>query len=87
MKDLAEGLKEIEKDIDTMCSVNIDISRKIEQQNENILRNTFSCKEMCSYLGITQPTLIKRRNLGLIPFFKLGHNFFYLKPEGGNNNG
>lgn len=85
MKDLADGLKSIAKDINTMCSVNIDLSKKIELQNESLLKNSFSCKEICEYLGITEPTLIKRRKLGLIPFFKLGKNFFYLKPEGGSS--
>ncbi len=77
--------------IDTMCHANQrlqaeklsmqNISKTIESQQEALEKNTFSCKEICEALGITEPTLIKRRNAGLIPYIKLGRNFYYLKPE------
>lgn len=58
-----------------------NISKTIESQQEALEKNTLSCKEICQALGITEPTLIKRRNAGLIPYIKLGRNFYYLKPE------
>jgi len=87
MRNLEEIINNMEKDINTMSQITSTLSKKIEVQNEQLIKNAVSCKEICEALGITEPTLIKRRNLGLIPYFKLGRNFYYLKPEGSMING
>jgi len=58
-----------------------ELSKSIERQQAQFLKDTLNAKEACEALGITEPTLIKRRNAGLIPYVKLGRNFYYLKPE------
>jgi len=87
MHKVEDILQSMEKDINTMSSIASPLFHKIQAQNKLLTQNALSCKEICELLGITEPTLIKRRKLGLIPFFQLGRNFYYLKPEGGINNG
>lgn len=36
-------------------------------------------KELCSFLGITEPTLIRWRKKGVIPFLKIGSRILYQK--------
>ena len=38
-----------------------------------------STKEICDFLSITEPTLIRWRNKGKIPFLKIGTNIRYDK--------
>jgi hypothetical protein len=102
MEEVVQSLKIINEKVDTMCSVSgeikersillSDISKSIEDQEKVLRNNTLTCREICSMLRITEPTLIKRRNQGLILFIKFGKNFYYLMPgtvntKGGSNVG
>lgn len=90
MNKVLKKLSGIGESINTMYSINndlhkakaslFDISKTIEEQQMALEQNTLTCKEICEAYGITEPTLIKRRNAGLIPFIKLGRNFYYLRP-------
>jgi hypothetical protein len=91
MNNLVETVTDIGNSLNTMCAVSnqietskkqlSEIARSIEEQHVGLVANTMSCSEACAVLGITEPTLIKRRKAGLVPFIKLGRNFYYLKTE------
>lgn len=63
------------------------LAKSIEMQQAEFSKSTLDRKQICERLGITEPTLIKRRNAGLIPYVKLGNKFYYLNPgsKGGQN--
>lgn len=44
-----------------------------------IIEKPVSTKEICEFLSITEPTLIRWRNRGKIPFLKIGTNIRYDK--------
>lgn len=46
-----------------------------------IIEKPVSTKEICDFLSITEPTLIRWRNKGKIPFIKIGSNIRYNKAE------
>ncbi len=58
----------------------LEEAKKSEDRLRDLMESTLSCKEICEVLCITEPTLIKRRKLGDIPYIKLGNNFRYLRP-------
>lgn len=76
---LSKLLENINHDINTMSNINTFLSKKIEQQNQIIIKDALTCKQYCRQYNISEPTLIKRRKLGLIAFFKIGSSFYYLK--------
>lgn len=51
-----------------------------EKEKELIRKATLGWMDYCRVYGISRPTLIKRRNLGLIPFVMLGSEYRYLIP-------
>lgn len=62
-------------------------TKSINDHVNLIINSTLTHEQICCELNITRPTLIKRRNKGLIPFIKLGRDYFYFKPDlvGGYN--
>ena len=58
-----------------------------EKERENIRRNTLGWEDYCKKFNISRPTLIKHRNMGMIPFVMLGAEYRYLIPvkQGGEN--
>ena len=81
--DLMESFREI---------VRQEISASPKQANE-VLEECITGKELCAYLGISTPTLIRWRNKGKIPFFEMGGVIRYDKRkvskalESGNKKG
>lgn len=62
----------------------VSIEAKLENlqlQTEKSEEKPVSGSELCSYLGISQPTLIARRKKGQIPYRKIGKRYLYLKSE------
>jgi excisionase family DNA binding protein len=64
----------------------IELFRPMIQQEVNrsgtvagINEKPVSTKEICDFLSITEPTLIRWRNKGKIPFLKIGTNIRYDK--------
>ncbi|WP_295652251.1 helix-turn-helix domain-containing protein [uncultured Mucilaginibacter sp.] len=49
----------------------------LSQQGKN--EQPVSTKELCSFLDITEPTLIRWRKKGKIPFLKIGSRILYQK--------
>ena len=53
----------------------LNYNKQSPTQNEHPI-NT---KELCSFLDITQPTLIRWRKKGKVPFLKIGSRILYQK--------
>ncbi len=62
-----------------------NVCKSIEQQKAWLIKYTANSAGICKILDITTPTLIKRRNQGMIPFIKMGRVYYYLKPEGASH--
>ena len=76
--------------LDTWLSTMRQASMEAQKERERIKRSTLGWKDYCRVYSISKPTLIKRRNLGEIPFVMLGSEFRYLIPVKNNrraNNG
>jgi hypothetical protein len=59
-----------------------------DKERERIKSLTLGWEEYCRRFHMSRPTLIKRRNIGLIPFVMLGAEYRYLIPvenQGGQN--
>jgi excisionase family DNA binding protein len=41
-------------------------------ENQKIFSKPINTKQLCEYLGVTEPTIIKWREKGKIPFFTVG---------------
>ncbi len=58
-------------------AANVELRHCLKEIEQKFLTRN----QICDVLNITEPTLIKRRNAGKIPFIKLGKSFYYLRPE------
>lgn len=89
MGGIENSIAVIKNKFDTMCNASDEIekaqhnlrvaSEQINNEQRYVIENTLTCRQKCEELGISEPTLIRRRNSGLIPFVKLGKCFYYLK--------
>jgi hypothetical protein len=50
---------------------------QIEQEQKKLKSLTVNATEACKHFGISNPTLVKRRNANLIPYIRFGNQFRY----------
>lgn len=94
MKDLVRELRELSDSIHTMLELynrHSEHPSKIESvqkllsgKQAELFRKSWTGKQAMAKLGISEPTLIKRRKLGLIPHLKLGSRYYYFRPVKSN---
>lgn len=90
MQEAIQHLHKINRGISKMSLVKNKINAEVEEINKNLKafsRSLLTRSEICRALEITEPTLIKYRKMGAVPFIKLGKCYFYIYLRGGNYNG
>ena len=62
-------------------AINVAIEKKFKLiQSHNIQsEQPVSTKEICAFLGVTEPTIIRWRSKGKIPFLRIGSRILYQK--------
>jgi hypothetical protein len=63
------------------------VALKIEEEEKKIRDLTVDTKTYCTIVGISRPTLIKRRKKGNIPHVTIGAEYRYFLPQKGGQNG
>lgn len=85
LKDIGSSSDTMVRATEMLNQLTDSITEAANVLNENLIRlkeHTLTGKEICKALNITEPTLIRRRKAGKVPFIQIGKNFYYLKPKG-----
>jgi len=90
MKEIVDELRELSNSINTMLALYsmhsetsakiADVSKLLSEQQNKLFNKSWTTEQAMAKLGISEPTLIKRRKLGLIPHMKLGNRYYYFRP-------
>jgi hypothetical protein len=90
MKEIVDELRELSNSINTMLDLYsmysetsakiTDVSKLLSEQQNKLFSKSWTTEQAMAKLGISEPTLIKRRKMGLIPYMKLGNRYYYFRP-------